>query len=328
MLVNKYSVKSVDKYANHLVLSLLSKNNKDTFKFTPGQYATISFKRNGRWSPARCFSMTNSPASEVLRFAMRPNGRFTSLVKNLDEGTLVKVQGPYGSFNIDPDYDKEIIMLANGIGITPFVSMLEDAFKTKLKNRITLLYACRNNEDIPFFKELLKLSKTMPNFQVIFFVSRGSDDQEKRISQVVKEQFSGYSYFICGSNTFTESFDKYLRSQSVEEDRIIIESFSEAVSLGWGIGPKLSISSLTYSATGLALVAGFISIMLIDLVRYVPKVEASTASSTPATSQSSSSSNSSDAKSSNTDSSNSSSGSSTTTTNSSQTYSPPVSSVS
>src|SRR5581483_4981754 len=103
-------------------------------------------------------------------FAMRPHGRFTSQIAHLEAGTDVRVQGPFGGFTIDPDYDHQIVMLAAGIGITPFMSMLRHAAETGLTNPILLLYTTKSSSDIPFYEEILALKRRLPRFRVFFLV--------------------------------------------------------------------------------------------------------------------------------------------------------------
>ncbi|HET9098502.1 MAG TPA: hypothetical protein VFN51_02695 [Candidatus Saccharimonadales bacterium] len=107
------------------------------------------------------------------------------------------------------------------------------------------------------------------------------------------------------------------------------ESFSQATKLGFN-GLNLSIPSLTYMATGMAMVAAFIFFMGIDLVRYIPRAAAITsktsATSTPATSSGSTTTPTSTG--SNTTGSSTTPSSSSSPSSSQSYYSPPVSSVS
>lgn len=280
-----YIVSKIERFPTYFTVSLKPADDSYKFDFLPGQYATISFKTDGRWSPVRCFSMTSSPADEELRFATRITGKFTDKLAGLRPGTSVKVRGPYGSFNIDPDFDRRIIMLAGGIGITPFMSMLRWAAKLKLRNPITLLYAGRSLEDMPFRAEIERLQRRNPRLQVAFLVSDGETDKSHNIfnrridddllAQVTDGRFDDFTFFVCGPREFTKTLEETLRKQGVDDNHLVIESFTQATQLGWGI--KLSIPSLTYATASLALLAGIGFFMVVDLARYLPKVEAKTA---------------------------------------------------
>jgi len=339
--MHDYKVERIDRYKNHIVLNLESRNERDKIRFTPGQYAAISFKKHGRWSPVRCFTIVSNKNEDLLQFAMRPNGLFTSNVAKLKPGTKVRVQGPYGSFTIDEEYDERIIMLAGGIGITPFISMLRHAKLTRLAKPITLLYACKSIDDLPFYDELIALTEQVPNFKVYFFISNGMGDSIRNIharsldadalSKVTRDQYDNYTYFICGPQSFNESFSELLRSKNINKDQIVTESFAQADSMSFEVSNlSVSIPRLTYGAVALSLVIGFGFFMSIDLIRYLPKVK-TVSSKLNSSSNGSSNTGQNTANGSQSTSGSNTSGttnSSNSTSNQSQTYQAPVSSVS
>jgi ferredoxin-NADP reductase len=56
------------------------------------------------------------------------------------------------------------VLLAGGIGITPFRSIVVAAAKEKLPHRIFLFYSNRRPEDAPFLEELQALEAVNPNY--------------------------------------------------------------------------------------------------------------------------------------------------------------------
>src|SRR5579884_3207121 len=110
--MQKYTVKQVDSLGTYSLLTLMPENEASAIVFAPGQYAAISFKVNGKWSHVRCFSFVNSPHTNELKFAMRNKSPYTRLITKLEPGIKVRVMGAYGSFTIDPSYDRKIIMMA------------------------------------------------------------------------------------------------------------------------------------------------------------------------------------------------------------------------
>ena len=94
-----------------ILLTLEPKSDKDKLDFYPGQYLTIGFRKFGRPSPVRCFSIVSSPNSNNLQLGIRVYGIFTKSLAHLKPGTNMFVQGPFGNFVIDEEQDKNIIML-------------------------------------------------------------------------------------------------------------------------------------------------------------------------------------------------------------------------
>lgn len=286
--MNKYTVTDIQDNASYLVLTLDPQSNSDRLQFWPGQYAAIGFRRGTQLSPMRCFSIVSSPYSEQLQFGMRKKGLFTRNIAGLTVGQAVQVQGPFGNFVLDPS-DKNVVMLAAGIGITPFVSMLRAVVDSKATTPITLLYACRNASDIPFEADLRKISQQAPNVRLAFVVSEGADDPARQIyagridgallERVTNNRFQPYTFFVCGPSRFNTQMNRILKDHQVSDDRIVSEAFSQATKMtlrpGW-----MSIPVLTYALTGLVMLVGIGGVMAMDLIRYVPKVQASTSQTT------------------------------------------------
>jgi len=70
-------------------------------------------------------------------------------------GTEVEVHGPYGDFTLPEDPSK-IVMLAGGIGVTPFRAMAQDARERSLDHTLSLIHANRTPEEAPFLDELIR----------------------------------------------------------------------------------------------------------------------------------------------------------------------------
>lgn len=268
-----------------LLLTIAPKRKRDALVFYPGQYAAIGFKRYGRPSPMRCFSIVSSPHSpEAVQFAMRIQGDFTTAASKLKKGDTVFLRGPFGDFTIDTRFDRNIILLAGGIGVTPFISMARYAAHTNLQIPMTLLYSCSYPNDIPFMEELIELEERNPLFQVAFFITQGPVTRvpnarhvpgridEERLRQLTGGQYDRFTYFICGPKQFTKSLRTTLLNNKAAPESIITEEFSTTSNVAdSGSLPTKSVWRLTYGATGAALVLATFFFMAIDLARFVPE---------------------------------------------------------
>lgn len=259
----KYLVKSVDHRKNYLVLTLRPEDPDKTLGFSAGQYATIGFKVGGRPTPMRCFSFISSPQDKELKFAMRPGGRFTSKVAELETGQMVNLQGPFGHFAIDKTRDKSIMMLAAGVGITPFMSMLHWAAENKFNAPITLIYSNHDKDQIPFQRELSKLQRKNPNLRVIFLVSQGKNDTKNKIfagrldigliKKLAGDKFLTSTYLICGPLPYMDQISADLQKNKIGEQQIITESFEQKSTFG------LTFSTLSAQAKTYLIVAAILA---------------------------------------------------------------------
>ncbi len=113
----------------------------------PGQFAVIRYKRIHGYSQPRPFTISAPPASDDLTFTIKQTGRFTRKLHKLREGTGILCEGPYGVFVPDLERERNLVLIAGGVGITPFLSMLRHIQQQKLGNRVTLIWANKTRKD-------------------------------------------------------------------------------------------------------------------------------------------------------------------------------------
>jgi predicted ferric reductase len=77
--------------------------------------------------------------THMLAITAKSSGPFSAQVQNLKVGQTVYLDGPFGEFTAEAYLtDKPIVLIAGGIGITPFLKLIESA-KTDLSKHITLI---------------------------------------------------------------------------------------------------------------------------------------------------------------------------------------------
>jgi len=133
---------------NHDTTSLYLEGGYEGFsKRRAGQYLSLSILREDGWSEPHPFTISCAPEDKILRLTIKKSGRFTSSIPELRPGTPVKCAGPFGVFCKDIDKQGEILMIAGGVGITPFLSVLRHFRSIGAKNRVRLLWTNKTRED-------------------------------------------------------------------------------------------------------------------------------------------------------------------------------------
>jgi ferredoxin-NADP reductase len=264
-----------------LLLTFKKGPNTKPISFQPGQYAVISFRQNGRPTPARCFSIVNSPTEHgIIQCSIRKKGRFTNAAAGLRVGDEVNISGPFGGFVFDERYDRKIVLIAGGIGITPFMSMIQYATKNKLTNEITLIYNNSNQNDIPFVEQLIDIEKHNPHFNIVFTISNGPidrfDDQNMKagritnniINDAVKGIYGDKTFFVCGPSAFMNAMTDILFENGVSEEKVMTEAF------GHGSGRKIekthSWPRKVYTFGVVGVVLATTAVMVSDLFTNLP----------------------------------------------------------
>jgi ferredoxin-NADP reductase len=133
-----------------------------TFTFEAGQYVNLTLvdpPETDAEGNVRTFSLASAPEEERLLVATRMRASaFKRVAAQLPLGTEVRVEGPYGNLTLHPDAARPAVLLAGGIGITPFRSILVHAARAGLPHRLFLFYANRRPEDAAFLDELRMLA--------------------------------------------------------------------------------------------------------------------------------------------------------------------------
>jgi len=136
-----------------------------------GQYLSLRILREDGWSEPHPFTISCAPEDKILRLTIKKSGRFTSSIPDLKPGTPVKCAGPFGVFCKDIDKKGEILMIAGGVGITPFLSVLRHFRNTRAENRVKLFWTNKTRDDAFAADELREMTKGL-NLKIVHSLSR------------------------------------------------------------------------------------------------------------------------------------------------------------
>ena len=141
------------------------------FSFKPGQaidVILIAPPTTDTQSARHTFSIVSASFQDELDVATRMrDSAFKRALKSLSIGAPAKLEGPFGSLTLHSDRVRPAIFIAEGIGTTPFMSILRQAAKDQLAQRLLLLYSNRRPEDAAFLSELKELERQNTNFRLV-----------------------------------------------------------------------------------------------------------------------------------------------------------------
>ena len=120
----------------------------------------------------RTFSIASAPFEDRLMFATRMRETaFKRSLKAMPIGTAVKAEPATGSFTLHKTSAKPAVLLAGGIGITPFFIIVKQADHERRPDKVYVFYSNRRPEDAPFLESLNSLEKSNPIFHLIATMS-------------------------------------------------------------------------------------------------------------------------------------------------------------
>lgn len=139
-----------------------------SFSFKVGQFVEMTLvdaTETDAFGNARAFSIANAPHEDGLMFATRlRDSAFRRTLAAMTPGTVVRIDGPFGDLVLHNNPRRSTILLAGGIGITPFRGIALLAAREKLPHPIFLFYSKRWPTDAPFRKSFAALR---PRIQTI-----------------------------------------------------------------------------------------------------------------------------------------------------------------
>lgn len=138
-----------------------------------GQFALVRVAAHRGWSEPHPFTISGAPEDELLRFTIKRAGRFTQRIHTLSPGAVTLCEGPFGVFLADAPTRSSLALIAGGVGITPFLSLLRHFQATGRAVPTVLLYANKTLEDIIARENLAAMAQTLP-LQVVHVLSRES----------------------------------------------------------------------------------------------------------------------------------------------------------
>jgi predicted ferric reductase len=121
----------------------------DRLDARPGQFFLWRFLTRGRWWEAHPFSLSEAPDGRSLRMTAKAVGDYTSNMRELEPGTRVVAEGPFGVFTSDARRCDKTVLIAGGIGITPIRALLDE-----LDGDTILLYRVIDADEAIFAGEL------------------------------------------------------------------------------------------------------------------------------------------------------------------------------
>jgi ferredoxin-NADP reductase len=207
--------------------------------FIPGQYFFVTLKPDDQEHKDELthhFSIVNSPNQKgVLALTTRLRLAESLFKRTLNEakvGEAVEIGKIAGSFVLPDPTDKPIVLIALGIGITPYISMLRYAFEDNKDYKFSLVYSDNETQSMAFLDELKAMEQAHQNLKLIISVTQDEDWQGERRhvdGQFLKDYLTDVEnnlYYISGPPKAVEAVAASLKDSAIPENNIKTDSFS------------------------------------------------------------------------------------------------------
>jgi len=210
------------------------------FQFRAGQAMDVTLlnppETDGEGN-TRTFTIASAPFDADLMITTRMRDTaFKRVLGNAAPGLEVKIEGPTGSLVLPRKAEKPAVLLAGGIGITPFVSIIRQATHDQTPHQIYLFYSNRRPEDTCFLDLLSEAARQNPNFHLVATMtdmSKSRREWKGETGVINKEMLTkhlpalqGPIYYLAGPPAMVKAMRGMLTNAGVGEDDIRTEEFA------------------------------------------------------------------------------------------------------
>lgn len=207
------------------------------FDFKPGQFVAIQEEVRGvglQHSPYCLFTPPSDDRAFELLIRVFPEGPLSHWLASLPPGSPLHFRGPSGRSMLPKEPETELVMLATGVGISPFHSLLVHFLQTGDRRPIRLYWGLRLVEDICLTDDLDRLAAALPDFRYAISLSQPSAEWRGlrgRLTESVPpllETLGGKRFYLAGNGAMAEEMEIALSDQGVDRTFIHQERFFNA----------------------------------------------------------------------------------------------------
>lgn len=217
-----YELASIEHVGDSIIILRLKPKQLAIDPSRIGQYAYLQVSRFHEAHPFTI--MDQDEKTGELIFGIRKIGSFTHSLEKLPIGSDLLVDGPYGAFTLEAQNESPRVVIAGGIGVTPFARLAKAYGKG-----MTFIHCNRTQNDIVWreqikssaekYIDVLDESHDSPDANTLL----GRLDIEKIKLILGEKQIHETPFFLCGSPMFVKIMKETLKKAGVPKERLYSE---------------------------------------------------------------------------------------------------------
>jgi ferredoxin-NADP reductase/DMSO/TMAO reductase YedYZ heme-binding membrane subunit len=188
-----------------------------------GQFFQWRFLVKGMWWQAHPYSISAVPRGGRIRITVKDLGDHSSALANLERGTRVAVEGPYGIFTPDSRQGDKLLLVGAGVGSAPILSLLQDL---PTHSDVVVIMRASSEQELILRDEIAAELARCGGRLLALVGSRRAVPLDAAALQRMVGDLSAREAFVCGPEPFTESVAASLEHAAMPADRIHFESFA------------------------------------------------------------------------------------------------------
>ena len=194
------------------------------FTFEAGDWIDIEFAGESL-NGGKTYSLSSSPTEPDLMITFKDGvseiKKALAATKPGDTLNIIQYGNDY-KFTLNPS--KTSTLIAGGVGIAPFRSMLQEMVDQADKNNVDLIYL-NQTADFLFIAELEQYAKQLRGLTITYLVTKELKKKDKTKALLAALKTPGQSFYIAGPEAMVEMTEHLLLDNGVALANIKVDSF-------------------------------------------------------------------------------------------------------
>ena len=206
--------------------------------FRPGQYLewTLPHHHSDRRGNRRYFTIASGPNEPTIGIGVKINQHSSSFKRALlalQPGEVVTAGQLAGDFTL-PEDARKVALIAGGIGITPFRSMVRSFIDADQRRDVILLYAGTSASDFAY-RDVFDQAKQKIGFKTVYVITNKDNVQAGWSGEagyltpaIIERQVPDYrsrTFYLSGPDAMVRSYRRLLRTMGVARGQIKVDYF-------------------------------------------------------------------------------------------------------
>lgn len=196
-----------------------------------GQCVTLHTEIDGK-PHCRAYTLSSSPQDGYWQVTIKDVGLVSHhLHQTLQVGDEIRVDGPFGDFNLTALPCERPLLLSAGSGITPMWAMLRDELAKRPDADIRVIHSARSPEDVIFADDLAALAEVHAGVRYALILE-GAPAGHPWVGRLTPEMLKELApdllsrhVYLCGPAPYMEAVSEMLAGLGLPAAQLHQESF-------------------------------------------------------------------------------------------------------
>lgn len=201
-----------------------------SINYKPGQFILVKIQDNPEMFRAYSISSYDDINNKVSVTIKRvKDGYGTDIIsKDFKKGDLIELEGPMGNELVVDKKEEKVLLVAGGIGITPFVPIINDLLQESGNiKEFKLIYGVNNENEFLYENIFSDYENKSNKFEFIKVVAFDENWKGKKgfVTDVMKDMdLDNYKIYMCGPKPMINATLDMLHEANIDNKKVSYES--------------------------------------------------------------------------------------------------------